>query len=89
MDPVMRRGDNGERITVFSQLSNQLQASQNFKLPIISYQVSGEYAMLKHAADKGAFDFDAAMFESLIAFKRAGVSAIISYGAIDAVKKLS
>ncbi len=64
-------------------------ASQNFKLPIISYQVSGEYAMLKHAADKGAFDFDAAMFESLIAFKRAGASAIISYGAIDAVKKLS
>ena len=63
-------------------------ASQNFKLPIISYQVSGEYAMLKHAADKGAFDFDAAMFESLIAFKRAGASAIISYGAIDAVKKL-
>jgi porphobilinogen synthase len=63
-------------------------ASQNFKLPIISYQVSGEYAMLKHAADKGAFDFDAAMFESLIAFKRAGASAIISYGAIDVVKKL-
>ena len=63
------------------------QASQNFKLPIISYQVSGEYAMLKFAAQQGAFDFDAAMQESLMAFKRAGASAIISYGAIAAAKK--
>ncbi len=65
-----------------------LRASQNFKLPIISYQVSGEYAMLKFAAEKNAFDFDAALFESLMAFKRAGSSAIISYGAIEAAKKL-
>lgn len=62
------------------------EASQNFKLPIISYQVSGEYAMLKHAAKAGAFDFEAAFLESLIAFKRAGASAIISYGAIEAAK---
>lgn len=65
-----------------------LRASQNFKLPIISYQVSGEYAMLKFAAEKNAFDFDVAFFESLVAFKRAGSSAIISYGAIEAAKKL-
>lgn len=64
------------------------QASQNFKLPIISYQVSGEYAMLKHAATQGAFDFEAALFESLTAFKRAGASAVISYGAIAAAKKI-
>jgi porphobilinogen synthase len=64
------------------------QAAYNFKLPIISYQVSGEYAMLKHAAAQGAFDFDAAFLESLIAFKRAGASAVISYGAIEAAKKL-
>ena len=64
------------------------QAAHNFKLPIISYQVSGEYAMLKHAAKNGAFDFDAAFLESLIAFKRAGASAVISYGAIEAVKKI-
>lgn len=63
-------------------------ASQAFKLPIISYQVSGEYAMLKLAAAHGAFDFDAAFYESLMAFKRAGASAIISYGAIAAVKKI-
>jgi len=65
------------------------EASQNFKLPIISYQVSGEYAMLKHAAKAGAFDFDAAFLESLIAFKRAGASAIISYGAIEAARCLN
>ncbi len=63
-------------------------ASQNFKLPLIAYQVSGEYAMLKHAAAQGAFDFDAAFFESLMAIKRAGSSAVITYGAIEAVKKL-
>ena len=62
------------------------EAAQNFKLPIISYQVSGEYAMLKHAADAGAFDFSAAFYESLVAFKRAGASAIITYGAIEAAK---
>ena len=62
------------------------EASQNFKLPIISYQVSGEYAMLKLAAEKNLLDFEAAFFESLIAFKRAGASAVITYGAIEAAK---
>lgn len=63
-------------------------ASQNFKLPLIAYQVSGEYAMLKHAAAQGAFDFDAAFLESLMAIKRAGSAAVITYGAIEAVKKI-
>ncbi len=62
------------------------QAAQNFQLPVVSYQVSGEYAMLKHAATAGAFDFDAAFYESLISFKRAGASAIITYGAIEMAK---
>lgn len=62
-------------------------AARNFEVPIISYQVSGEYAMLKFAAASGAFDFDAALYETLIAFKRAGASAIISYAAISAAKK--
>jgi porphobilinogen synthase len=44
--------------------------------------------MLKHAAAQGAFDFDAAFFESLVAFKRAGSAAIITYGAIEAARKL-
>jgi len=64
------------------------EASQNFKLPIIGYQVSGEYAMLRHAALADAFDFDAAMMESLIAVKRAGASAVITYGAIEVAKKV-
>jgi porphobilinogen synthase len=64
------------------------EASQNFKLPIISYQVSGEYAMLKLAAEKNLLDFDAAFFESLIAFKRAGAYAVITYGAIEAARKI-
>jgi len=63
-------------------------AAQNFALPIISYQVSGEYAMLKFAAKSGALDFDKAFLESLMAFKRAGASAVISYGAIEAAKNL-
>ncbi|MBU6338367.1 MAG: porphobilinogen synthase [Rickettsiales bacterium] len=63
------------------------EAAQNFSLPIISYQVSGEYAMLKHAANKDAFDFEAALFESLISFKRAGATAIITYGAIEIAKR--
>ena len=58
-------------------------ASNNFELPIIAYQVSGEYAMLKFAAEKGVLDFDQAFYESLIAFKRAGARAIITYGAIE------
>lgn len=64
------------------------QAAQNFAIPIIAYQVSGEYAMLKHAAAKGVFDFDAAFLESLMAFKRAGATSIISYGALEIAKKL-
>jgi len=64
------------------------QVSQNFKLPVIAYQVSGEYAMLKFAAEKGAFDFDAVFYESLTSFKRAGASAVISYGAVEVAKKL-
>lgn len=64
------------------------QVSNNFKIPTIGYQVSGEYAMLKHAAKAGAFDFDLALEESLIAIKRAGAKAIITYGAIEIAKKL-
>lgn len=63
-------------------------AAQNFELPMIAYQVSGEYAMLKFAAEKGVLNFDQAFYESLIAFKRAGARAIITYGAIEILKLL-
>ena len=63
-------------------------AKQTCNLPIISYQVSGEYSMLKLAAKEGLLDFNAALHETLIAFKRAGASAIISYGAMEMAKKI-
>ena len=56
--------------------------------PIAVYQVSGEYAMLKAAADKGWLDHDTVMMEQLIAFKRAGASLIVSYHATSAIALL-
>ncbi|MBQ4913530.1 porphobilinogen synthase [Maribacter sp. MMG018] len=57
-------------------------------VPIAVYQVSGEYAMVKAAAEKGWLDHDAVMMEQLTAIKRAGASIIASYFAKDAVKLL-
>ncbi|RKR14673.1 porphobilinogen synthase [Maribacter vaceletii] len=57
-------------------------------VPVAVYQVSGEYAMLKAAAEKGWLDHDAVMLEQLIAIKRAGANIIASYFAKDAVKLL-
>ena len=56
--------------------------------PIAVYQVSGEYAMLRAAADKGWLDHDTVMMEQLIAFKRAGASLIVSYHATSAITLL-
>ncbi|MGY3795329.1 porphobilinogen synthase [Aquimarina sp. 433] len=57
-------------------------------VPVAVYQVSGEYAMLKAAAEKGWLDHDAIMMEQLIAFKRAGANIIASYFAKDVVRLL-
>ena len=57
-----------------------------FAIPTFAYQVSGEYAMLKAAALKGWLNEEACMMESLIAFKRAGADAIISYFALEAAR---
>lgn len=59
-----------------------------FPLPLFIYQVSGEYSMLKAAAERGWLEFDQALLESLMAFKRAGASAIVTYGAIEAAELL-
>ena len=56
--------------------------------PIAAYQVSGEYAMLKAAAEKGWINHDQVMLEQLISFKRAGASLIASYFAEEVVKML-
>ncbi|WP_024769623.1 porphobilinogen synthase [Aquimarina macrocephali] len=57
-------------------------------VPVAVYQVSGEYAMLKAAAEKGWLDHDAVMLEQIMAFKRAGAQIIASYFAKDVVKLL-
>ena len=59
-----------------------------FSMPTFVYQVSGEYAMLKAAAQNGWLDQDGVMMESLLAFKRAGADGILTYFAIDAAEKL-
>ncbi|MGB5458570.1 MAG: porphobilinogen synthase, partial [Eudoraea sp.] len=56
------------------------------EVPVAVYQVSGEYAMLKAAAEKGWLDHDSVMMEQLISIKRAGADIIASYFAKDAVK---
>lgn len=58
-------------------------------VPVAVYQVSGEYAMIKAASEKGWLDHDAVMMEQLTAIKRAGANMIASYFAKDAVKLIS
>lgn len=57
-----------------------------FNYPTYAYQVSGEYAMLKAAAQNGWLDHDAVMMESLLAFKRAGADGILTYFALEAAR---
>jgi len=57
-----------------------------FKMPVAVYQVSGEYAMLKAAAANGWLDYKKCLMETLICFRRAGASAILTYGAVDAAR---
>ena len=60
-----------------------------FKVPTYAYQVSGEYAMLKAAAQNGWLDEKACALESLLAFKRAGADGILTYFALDAAEWLN
>jgi porphobilinogen synthase len=57
-----------------------------FNYPTFAYQVSGEYAMLKAAAQNGWLDHDAVMMESLMAFKRAGANGVLTYFALEAAR---
>lgn len=61
---------------------------REFLMPTFVYQVSGEYAMLKAAAANGWLDHDAAMMETLLAFKRAGADGMLTYFALDAARLL-
>ena len=62
---------------------------REFGAPTFVFQVSGEYAQIKAAAQNGWIDGDKAMMESLLAFKRAGADGIITYFAAEAARKLS
>ncbi|MFP6757588.1 MAG: porphobilinogen synthase [Alphaproteobacteria bacterium] len=62
---------------------------ERFGVPTYAYQVSGEYAMLQSAADKGWMDGDRLMLESLACFKRAGADGVLSYFALRAAKRLA
>ena len=59
-----------------------------FNFPTFAYQVSGEYSMIKAAANKGFIDEEEIIFEQLTAFKRAGADAILSYFAPEVARKL-
>ena len=59
-----------------------------FKMPVAVYQVSGEFAMLKAAHANGWLDYKKCLLETLVAFRRAGASAILTYGAVDAARWL-
>lgn len=61
---------------------------QRFEVPVFTYQVSGEYAMIEAAAAAGAGDRDALVLETLLAFRRAGASGILTYHALHAARLL-
>ena len=60
-----------------------------FGVPTFVYQVSGEYAMIEHAAAAGAGDRDALILETLLGFKRAGASGVLTYHALDAARLIN
>ncbi|WP_374623725.1 porphobilinogen synthase [Devosia sp.] len=62
---------------------------EEFDIPLFAYQVSGEYAMLRFAADAGAINGEAAMMEGLMAFKRAGCDGVLTYFALEAARLLN
>ena len=63
--------------------------AREFRMPTFAYQVSGEYAMIEAAAAAGAGDRDALILETLMAFKRAGATGILTYHALDAARLIT
>jgi len=101
MDPANRREAINESIADEAQGADILMVKpalayldiirdvkENTRLPLAIYNVSGEYAMLKYAGEKGLIDYDRVMMETMIAFKRAGADIIISYHAKEVAKLL-
>ena len=59
-----------------------------FGVPTYAYQVSGEYAMLRGAADRGWLDWEKVILESLLSFKRAGADGVLTYAAVEVARRL-
>ncbi len=102
MDPANRREAIAESISDEAQGADILMVKpalayldvirdirNNTSLPLAVYNVSGEYAMLKHAGAAGLIDYDRVMMETMVGFKRAGADIIISYHAKEVAKLLS
>jgi porphobilinogen synthase len=64
-------------------------ARASFDLPVAAYQVSGEYAMVRAAAERGWLDGDRAMYESVLSIRRAGADLILTYAAIELAEEIS
>lgn len=62
--------------------------AESSDVPVLAYQISGEYSMIEAAAEKGWIDRDQAIFESLTGIKRAGAQNILTYWAVEAAQKL-
>lgn len=62
---------------------------REFAMPTFAYNVSGEYAMLKYAAQAGALDYDKAVMEMMMCFRRAGADGILTYAALEVAQKLN
>jgi porphobilinogen synthase len=60
-----------------------------FDVPVFAYQVSGEYAMIEHSAAAGAGDRNALLMETLLAFKRAGATGVLTYHALEAARLIN
>ncbi len=71
-----------------SYLDVLARARERFDLPLTAYNVSGEYSMVKAAAQNGWIDYTRLMLEILTSIKRAGADLILTYHAIDAAKAL-
>ena len=59
-----------------------------FAMPTFAYQVSGEYAMIRAAAERGWLDGERAMLEALLGFRRAGCDGILTYAALEVARGL-
>jgi porphobilinogen synthase len=64
-------------------------ARREFDVPLAAYHVSGEYAMIKAAGERGWIDADRAMDEALVAIKRAGADWILTYAAVDVAGRIT